>query len=157
MLYFIFQVIQEIKLDPKFDPFLAQILICELCFGKKTLSGNSKPILTILENQQKIELYLNLLGNQKNSNNIKPKNPRYVRINTNKITHKKAMKMLSKDFIQVKYDEENLDYPKFMDLVKNLEENQFLVDLHIENLLIFHPKVSFNVHRVASELHFPML
>ena len=140
------KVIKELQICHKFDGFLAQILICELIFGKKKLSGNSKPVLNILENEERIKMFLNLEG--KCDENDEKFHPRYVRINVNKIEPKKAVKKLAKNFNQILYDPQNFDYSKFLDLVRNLGENDFLSDFHVENLLIFHPKVSFYEHNL---------
>lgn len=45
------QLINETQIllnEPRFDPWLARILITELIWGKQRLTGNAKPIETVL-------------------------------------------------------------------------------------------------------------
>lgn len=41
--------------NPRFDPWLARVLITELLWGKKDLKSEAKPILTVLNYKEKLQ------------------------------------------------------------------------------------------------------
>ena len=41
--------------NPRFDPWLARILLTELLWGKKVLKSEAKPILTVLSYKEKVQ------------------------------------------------------------------------------------------------------
>lgn len=51
------QLINETKIllnEPRFDPWLARILITELIWGKQRLTGNAKPVETVLNYESRL-------------------------------------------------------------------------------------------------------
>lgn len=44
--------------EPRFDPWLAKVLVTELLWGKKRLAGESKPVKTILAYEQILKAHL---------------------------------------------------------------------------------------------------
>lgn len=52
------QTIQIFMEQPRLDCWLARVLITELLWGKKCLRNNSKPVLTILAYESKLQAEL---------------------------------------------------------------------------------------------------
>lgn len=51
-------LIDETKIlieNPQFNPYLARVLITELLWGKKVISSQAKPILTVLKYETKLQ------------------------------------------------------------------------------------------------------
>lgn len=48
--------------QPRLDPWLARVLITELLWGKKCLKGHSKPVLTVLAYEKKLQQELKNLN-----------------------------------------------------------------------------------------------
>lgn len=72
--------------------------------------------------------------------------PRYVRVNTLKTTLNQAVEnFLNEGWTLVDNVDKN-DYDGFIEKVNSLDEQSFLVDIHISNLLIFPPKTEFHNH-----------
>lgn len=126
--------------ESRFDPYVCRILLTELLIGHENgLTGQAKPIQTILT--YKTDL-LNIFNELKGENFTEKRNvplPRYVRINTLKITYDDALEECRREgFNQL--DSEFETYPDFLEAVKNLGEYDFLVDFHVKHLLVFAPK-----------------
>ncbi len=59
-----------------------------------------------------------------------------------------VLEYLAEDgFEQVFYDE-RVTYDKFIEMVRSLESHQFLMDFHVENLLVFAEKTEFHQHHL---------
>jgi len=43
-----------LKIENRLDPYVCRVLLAELLFGNQKLSGESKPIVTILKYKEKI-------------------------------------------------------------------------------------------------------
>lgn len=75
-----------------------------------------------------------------------PLKPRYVRVNTLSITTDEAIQNFQdEDWVLTKFLDKN-DYDGFLQKISSLEESEFMVDIHIPNLLIFPPKTEFHNH-----------
>lgn len=51
-------IIDETKIlseNPQFNPYLAQVLITELLWGKKTIISEAKPVVTVLKYKEKLQ------------------------------------------------------------------------------------------------------
>lgn len=72
--------------------------------------------------------------------------PRYVRVNTLVCSIEEAIKLLVEEgWVKVTLKKKS-DYAAFLERVKNLDESEFLVDYHLEFLLVFPPKTQFHNH-----------
>lgn len=72
--------------------------------------------------------------------------PRYVRVNTLKITLNDAIEKFQDDgWTLVKFFQKD-NYTEFINQITKLEENEFMVDIHIPNLLIFPTGTTFYNH-----------
>ena len=117
------------------DQNLAFILICELLWGKGTLAGESRPVKTIQHYQKRLQ---SAVKNDQQKSKSQVANPRYARVNLLKTNLREVLRTLAADdFYEVKYDIESTTYKEYLSLVKSLEVGQFVVDYHIENLLVF--------------------
>lgn len=66
--------------------------------------------------------------------------PRFVRINTLKISFQEALEechRLGFQRIETKFG----SYPEFLETIKKLDEYDFVFDYHIKNVLVFAPSV----------------
>lgn len=82
----------------------------------------------------------------------KKRKPRYVRINTNKISIKEVTELLEGEgFIKVEKVFEN--YADFLNSVNELQESEYLLDMHVSGLLVFSSLASkyFARHRLVQE------
>ncbi|CAB3403933.1 unnamed protein product [Caenorhabditis bovis] len=79
-------------------------------------------------------------GNKANEKKIEI--PRYARINTLKWTHDEALEALKTDSWKIK---EIVNLEKYAEEVSSMQEDEVFVDPHVENLLIFPPKIQ-NFH-----------
>lgn len=128
----------EILKEP-INPYLCKILVSELVFfGKETLNGFSKPVQCVLGYKDKLlkvmeEEFNNSINQQKQ---IQYKVPRYIRINTIVIKKAEALEMLDQDGWRL-IDRTFETYQEFLEAVRNLEDEEYLFDYHIKNLLVF--------------------
>lgn len=66
--------------------------------------------------------------------------PRYVRVNTNLFSIAAALEYLADKNWRRKELDADISYTDFLSAVRTLEEDEFLMDLHVEGVLIFHHK-----------------
>jgi len=66
--------------------------------------------------------------------------PRYVRINTNLFSLAEALEYLAGEEWRRKELPADASYDDFLAAVKALEEDEFMTDLHVEGVLVFHSK-----------------
>lgn len=74
-------------------------------------------------------------------NDFLVKKPRYVRVNTLHHTPDEIIKIFRKEgwsFVPTPND-----YTQFIDLISNLQDDEFTRDFHIKQLLVFSGKVQF--------------
>ncbi|XP_037815194.1 28S rRNA (cytosine-C(5))-methyltransferase [Lucilia sericata] len=140
--------IEETKIledNPRLNPALCKILVTELIFGRKTLNGESKPVQTVREYRDRL---VEALGGESNTTETKKKDlkPRYVRVNTNLLSMEEVHTMLAQEEFR-KLDLPPFEnYEDFLKAIQDLKEEEYLLDMHVDNLLIFHPK---NKHYLA--------
>ena len=78
--------------------------------------------------------------------------PRYVRVNTLRGNLKRVTKHFQAEgFLEVVYDRKKQSYDEFLELVQKLTGEQYLLDYHIDNLLIFPPKTHFYDHALYKD------
>lgn len=144
-LEFLLKKSELLQKETRLEPWLAKVLITELLWGKMRLPGNSKPVQTILAYQTIFNDHLNDLEQPRNIKN-KVDKPRYVRVNTLKISINEAVDAFRDEGWILVRCFDNQDYDGFLDKISNLEEGEFMVDIHIPYLLIFPPKTEFYNH-----------
>ncbi|XP_013097732.1 28S rRNA (cytosine-C(5))-methyltransferase [Stomoxys calcitrans] len=137
------QILQE---NPRLCPSLCKVLVTELILGRKQLNGESKPVQTVREYRDRL---IEALGGDPNSLGQKKKDikPRYVRINRNLLGINDALAMLADEQWRKKDHPPFENYDDFLKAIKELEEDEYMMDMHVDDLLIFHPK---NKHYWAS-------
>ncbi|KAH8318026.1 hypothetical protein KR074_000763 [Drosophila pseudoananassae] len=123
-----------LKDNPNLDPSLAKVLVTELIFGRKQLNGESKPVQKVRSYEEKLKQAISVAGIEK-----KP-NPRYVRINTNLYSLSEALEYLASEDWRRKELPADASYADFLAAVKTLEEDEFMTDMHVEGVLVFHHK-----------------
>lgn len=122
----------------------------ELLFGKKTLPGSSLPITTTLKYKKQLEK--NLAGVSGKSGREKNKFPKYARVNSlcNSL-HRVVRELRESDWFEVMYDKESTTYSQFLEMVGSLEEKRYLVDYHLNNLLVFPPRTQLYDHPLVQD------
>ncbi|XP_055905914.1 28S rRNA (cytosine-C(5))-methyltransferase [Eupeodes corollae] len=124
--------------NPRLGKELCIILVTELLLGRKEIKGESKPVTTVREYKEKL---LAALGGEQGVQNKTKKEiskPRYVRVNTNVLSMDKAFQMLEEEE-WIRNDAKFETYPEYLEAICALKENEYLVDMHVDNLLVFHP------------------
>ncbi|XP_043799018.1 28S rRNA (cytosine-C(5))-methyltransferase-like isoform X2 [Apis laboriosa] len=131
--------------EPRFDAWLAKILITELLWGKNALKTDCKPIKTILAYEQKLREELNNIGVDAFPTSPETvKNARYVRINTLLVTLKKGISYFQEEGWSLMPKCSN--YIQHLNVVKNLKKPNFIQDFHISEILVFPPDTIFFDH-----------
>lgn len=75
-----------------------------------------------------------------------PVRPRYVRVNTLFLTTSEATQNFEDEgWVLSNFPDKN-DYDGFIQKISNLDESEFIIDIHIPDLLIFPPKTEFHKH-----------
>ncbi|XP_017848770.1 probable 28S rRNA (cytosine-C(5))-methyltransferase [Drosophila busckii] len=126
-----------LKDNPKLDSALAKVLVTELLFGRGELSGESRPVQTVRSYKERLQQIIGCVEIKK-----KEPNPRYVRINTNLLSIADALEYLAGEEWRRKELAADATYDDFLAAVRTLEEDEFLLDMHVEGVLIFHAKNS---------------
>ncbi|EDW84279.2 uncharacterized protein Dwil_GK13235 [Drosophila willistoni] len=124
--------------NPNLDPSLAKVLVTELIFGRKQLNGESKPVQTVRRFKEKLQQALT--GALTKEEVFKP---RYVRINTNLLSIADALEYLASEQWRRKELPADASYPDFLAAIKSLEEDEFMTDINVASVLIFHPKTAY--------------
>nr|XP_050844507.1 28S rRNA (cytosine-C(5))-methyltransferase [Vespula vulgaris]XP_050844508.1 28S rRNA (cytosine-C(5))-methyltransferase [Vespula vulgaris] len=142
------QLINETKIllnEPRFDPWLARILITELIWGKQRLTGNAKPVETVLNYESRLR---DALKNINASDIAIPQKtvskPRYVRVNTLLLSVNEVVQNFEYEGWSLVL--EYTDYSSYLKLISNLSEPYFTKDYHIPELLVFPHGTSFFNH-----------
>ncbi|XP_046437723.1 28S rRNA (cytosine-C(5))-methyltransferase-like [Daphnia pulex] len=131
-----------------FDPHLARILITELLWGKGYLKPeNARAIRIILELENDLRQALDGMNSQEDKDSIHQISaPRYVRVNTLvSTTEKVCTKLIAEGWKQVK-SKKKTGYEGFIERVKSLSENEFIMDFHLDFLLVFPSSAQFHNH-----------
>ncbi|XP_055849666.1 28S rRNA (cytosine-C(5))-methyltransferase [Episyrphus balteatus] len=125
--------------NPRFRKELCIVLVTEL-LRTQQLNGNSKPVSIVREYYDKLQTAFGGSGHQQQSNKLKEKDkPRYVRVNTNVLSTEQVFEMLAADGWRKK-DSNFETYPEYLEAISSLEEDEYLVDMHMDDLLVFHSK-----------------
>ncbi|KAF5303838.1 hypothetical protein FQR65_LT08095 [Abscondita terminalis] len=129
--------------EPRFNPWLARILVTQLFWSDKGLEGTCKPVATILSYRAALEKHkLNKDGDRTMSKVTKP---RYVRVNTLAISLDEAVNgFCNEGWELVNFKGET--YDDFITTVNALKKNQFMIDVHIKELFVFPPRTQFHNH-----------
>ncbi|XP_026669434.1 probable 28S rRNA (cytosine-C(5))-methyltransferase [Ceratina calcarata] len=132
--------------EPRFDPWLAKVLITELLWGKKDLKGKAKPITTILCYKEKLKAALKDTDDTAPSRSldVSVKKPRYVRINTIVVPLEKGISYFQAEGWSLV--PRCSSYVEHLNVVKTLEKPNFIQDFHVPELLVFPHKTTFFDH-----------
>ncbi len=133
--------------EPRFDRFMAEVLVAELFFGKKKLAGESRPVTTVMKYEKALKKYFDAAPSDSAEQDRTDTYPRYVRVNTLKVRTKRVLKHLkSEGFVELTYSQETTSYAEFLGMAGAAKKGEFLVDYHIPDLLLFAPKTHFYDH-----------
>lgn len=143
--------------NPRLSPAVARVLVAELLWGNGRLPAAdteddnrvARPIATLRAYSSQIRALAKRTAasgytgdNQPDNKQSKTQCPRYVRVNTVKKSLDTLLHELSEDgWKQLAYD--RTDLSSFISVVKNLEEDQFVLDIHVPNLLVFAASTNF--------------
>ncbi|KAH8307628.1 hypothetical protein KR044_005898 [Drosophila immigrans] len=134
-----------LKENPKLDAALAKVLVAELIFGRGQLNGESRPVQTVRTFKERLHQAIGGAEFQKKGRfpkkGLSP-NPRYVRINTNLYSIADALEYLARNEWRRKELNSSISYTEFLASVRTLGEDEFMMDLNVEGVLIFHHKSS---------------
>jgi len=137
---------QLLEKEHRLDPWLARILIYELLWKGKKLGGECKPFKTILSYRAILEEHKSSLNNENKKTIKKVEKPRYVRINTLTCTVEEAInEFRDEGWKLVHFTGKN--YDEFLSKVATLEWDEFMIDLHVKEILLFPAGTAFYNHR----------
>ncbi|XP_032780727.1 28S rRNA (cytosine-C(5))-methyltransferase [Daphnia magna] len=133
-----------------FDPHLARILITELIWGKGYLKPiNARAIRIILELESDLRQALDSLNSQEENDSVQQISaPRYVRVNTLVSTTEKICNQLTGEGWKQVRSKKKSGYEGFIERVKGLGENEFILDFHLDFLLVFPSTAQFYNHNL---------
>ncbi|XP_061388265.1 28S rRNA (cytosine-C(5))-methyltransferase [Musca vetustissima] len=132
------QILQD---NPRLCPILCKVLVTELLLGLKKLNGESKPVQTVRAYQDRLAEALGVDTIETNKSEYKKdQKPRYVRINRNLLSIEEAHEFLASEEWRKKEYPPFENYDDFLKAIKELQEDEYMIDMHIDDLLIFHPK-----------------
>jgi len=138
--------------EPRFNKCLASILTTELFWGKGSLPAGSLPIDTIMRYKKKLGKKLeNSLGKSEGQE-LADTWPRYARVNSlcNSVV-RVGRELREEGWLEIMYDKFSVNYNQYLDMVAKLKENQYLLDYHLEDLLVFPPKTQMYDHRLVKD------
>lgn len=144
--------------NPRLKPALCKVLITELIYGRKDLRGESKPVQTVREYRERLVKALG--GDDLSADFVVEKKtgskPRYVRVNTNLLSVDKAHALLVKGGFHKKELPPIESYDDFLKAIKELDELEYMIDMHIDGLFIFHAKKKqyWALHQYVKEKKF---
>ncbi|CAG9766044.1 unnamed protein product [Ceutorhynchus assimilis] len=139
-----------LDIETRLDSWLAKILISELMWGKGQLpNSGAKPIQTILSYEQAFRAHLS--DTFKDNNYTEDKHltrgkPRYIRINTLINSMNEALELFQEEGWTLIHPSKENTYTSFLEQVENLEDNCFLRDFHVPELLVFPGGTEFYNH-----------
>lgn len=143
--------IQLFVTEPRFHKHLAFVLINELIWGKQELPGDSLPVQTVLKYKKRLKKSIDV-NTSKDLRALDAAWPRYARVNTLcNSQHRVSRALREEGWLEVMYDRSVTDSAEFLDLVSSLSHGQYLVDLHIPNLLVFPPKTPLYEHELVKD------
>lgn len=130
--------------QPKFDPYLAQVLTTDLLLKRMPL-GNCKPIEVLRKYEEKIKKVAGPNIEEQFSHNEKNDCcPRYVRVNTLKTSMDRVQAQLaSQGWMFLEYNPLQETYDDFLNVIQNMDESTYLRDYHVPELLVFPPNTTF--------------
>ncbi|CAG9829845.1 unnamed protein product [Diabrotica balteata] len=132
--------------ETKLNPWLAKVLIVELLWGKTYLPGQSKPENTIRAYEQIFKAHLSDSKVKEIEHKENDNKPRYVRINTLISNLTEAVESFREEgWVLNRFLNKN-DYKGFLETVSSLKGREFMIDIHVPNLLVFPPKTEFYQH-----------
>ncbi|KAK2716648.1 hypothetical protein QYM36_006958, partial [Artemia franciscana] len=82
----------------------------------------------------------------KRSDSVESAMPRYARVNTLKAEVREVIEILKNEGWILK--DKMITYEGFLNMVRGLSENEFIVDFHLEYLLVFHSNSDFHDHEL---------
>ncbi|XP_065156024.1 28S rRNA (cytosine-C(5))-methyltransferase [Atheta coriaria] len=143
---FLMKKAQFLTKEPGIQVPLAKVLIAELLWGKKRLASECRPVKTVLAYEQIFQAHSSDIKDGFQEPLIqKVCKPRFVRVNTLKLAVNEAVDAFRDEgWILRRYMGDN--YQEFLEQVNNLSESEFMVDLHVDDLLIFPPRTQFYKH-----------
>ncbi|KAI8991385.1 S-adenosyl-L-methionine-dependent methyltransferase [Mycotypha africana] len=136
-------------IEKKLKRSLAMVLIHDLLFTKRGITvRNDVPLKQcVIRHQTRLKSELTKIkvkrGVSSNEDLVSQKVkdailiPRYARVNEHKTTVEKAVESFQKEgYLLVEYPED----------LRNLKTNEFCLDRHLRDMLVFHPRTDFHAH-----------
>lgn len=135
------KIIYDVKLAKKVpvdDPFLLEILVGELLFGRGLKSVEQNPkAAAVIGQKDAILKQQAALKDQFTTNNEQDSGAKYLRLNHLKSNMEHVLAQLkSAGLNQVPYTKENTKFKKFINKFKAMKDNEFMLDFHFPNDLV---------------------
>jgi putative methyltransferase len=135
--------------EARLDPCLAEVLCAELLWGKGSLPGNSRPVQTLLAYESDLRRGAAATDFVDKAFFVKP---RFARVNTLKSRLGAVCRQLKHEGLsEAIYDKASTTYADFLAIVRELKSDQFVVDYHVPQLLVFAPGTSFYDHPLYTD------
>lgn len=145
------KIIYDVKLLKKVpidDPFLLEILVGELLYGRGLKSVEQNPkAAAVIGQKDAILKQQAALKSQYPSKKEQASSAKYLRLNHLKSNMEHVLAQLKlAGLTQVVYNKDKIKFKKFINKFKELENNQFMLDFHFPNdLIIIKPETAIKL------------
>lgn len=133
-----------LEIENRLNKYLCIVLIAELLFGAQKLNGESKPVECVRSYLDKFKEIMSETKSSTSNGSLgdaaidETMKPRYVRVNTNLLSRADALEQFRNDGWQEVTDE-FATYDDFLKAVDNLGDENFISDIHVNDLFVFPP------------------
>ncbi|KAF2905767.1 hypothetical protein ILUMI_00410 [Ignelater luminosus] len=143
---------QLLEKENRLEPWLARILIMEMLWRGKQLPLQAKPLQTINSYYDILKQHKDAIESNTQATDVikKVQKPRFARINTLKITLQEAIDAFREEgWALTRYSSES--YDDYIAKSSSLGSEEFIIDIHIKELLLFSSNTKFYNHKAYKD------
>ncbi|XP_065579526.1 28S rRNA (cytosine-C(5))-methyltransferase-like isoform X2 [Artemia franciscana] len=127
------------------EKYLARFFLYDIVLKGRRVASSHPLVKSIAKSRKELTEKLKECNERKISDLGKV--PRYARVNTLKAEVREVIEILKSEGWILK--DKIISYEGFLDVVRGLSEDEFIVDFHLEYLLVFHSNTDFHDHELV--------